>query len=86
MAKTMCPIGREKFLAGASPLTFTVTDAAGRTIAQTLLSPRAFASGGYGWFGQVRPVVVLDGAGIQCTGSVNLSAVGSKDRTAADAE
>lgn len=64
-----------EFAAAAQPLTITITRADGSMVAQTLLEPKLFQSGGYGWFGQIAAVV----AGLRVNGSLSLSVSKSKE-------
>lgn len=64
-----------EFNAAATPLTLTITRADGTMVAQTVLEPKLFASGGYGWFGQIAAVI----AGLRVNGSLSLSVSKSKE-------
>lgn len=69
-----------EFMAGAQPLTLTITKADGTVVASGTLEPKHFgkpgdAQRGYGWFGQVMATI----AGLRVNGGLSLSVSKSKE-------
>lgn len=87
MAKTLCPVSKEQFLAEAKTLRVQIVDPeTGTILGESMLKPTEFSSGGYGWTAQVRTPLVCGRVALPASGTLNVSAHGSKDRSAAAAQ
>ena len=71
--KTECPLTREQFDDGASPLKLSID---GSTISADV---KKFSSGSFGWFCNDKVTIEVGGVPVKVQCNVNLVIVGSKD-------
>lgn len=71
--KTACPMTAAEFTKGAKALPVTIDGQ------PTLVPPKAFSTGSFGWHLSEKRVVVIDGKPVTVQVSVQLVVVGSKD-------
>jgi hypothetical protein len=71
--KTVCPISRDAFTAGAQPITLRI----GNT--EVVLEPWQFSTGSFGYFANPKVVVEVAGKRVTCQANLSLIVVGSKE-------
>ena len=71
--KTVCPISRQDFLAGAKPVTITIN---GQPL---VAAPKEFSTGSLGWFLGDKVTVMVGDVPVKVQLGINLTIVGSKE-------
>lgn len=72
--KTECPVTREQFEGAAKPLMIRIGDSAAISV-----SPKEFSTGSFGWFGNEKAQIEVDGQLVKVQCNMNLIVVGSKE-------
>lgn len=67
-----CPVTKEQFMKGAKPL---MADINGNKMA---VSPKEFSTGSFGFYGNGKSVIEIDGVAVACQVAVTITAIGSK--------
>jgi hypothetical protein len=71
--RTECPVSRQQFLKAAKPLTLSID---GRSV---VASVKGFSIGSFGWFGNEKVSLQIDGVFCKAQANVNLIVVGSEE-------
>jgi hypothetical protein len=79
-SKTECPIGLEQFRKAAKTLVVKVD---GRDMA---VPTKEFSSGSFGWYGNEKITLTMDGVPVKFQVQVSIIAVGSKGQRNGDVE
>jgi hypothetical protein len=77
--KSKCPITRSQFRQHAKPLDMTIDGKA------VTAEPKEFSTGSLGWNVNQKLTVTIDGVRVECQLGLNLTAVGSKELPADEA-
>lgn len=78
MSKRTCPITRAQFAAQAKPIPITLN----RDTDIVASVKEAFSSGSFGWYGNGKFTVIVDGQSVDVQVGINLTVIGSKEAPA----
>ena len=74
--KAECPVSRQEFTDQAKPVAAKIGD---QTV---ILTPKEFATGSFGFFGNEKMVVMIGDTPVKVQGNLMLTVVGSKEAPA----